>query len=148
MIFVFRKNHNYHQIGNTYLEFDLTVRKNDSTNFHHDDAIRLVKTAFDFCSEEARLSTSIGNHFEDNKIFGQVSTIMKVISNKYGDLLSQFDNINEDDIPIFRRLMNSPAQIRNTPQQKLLINNHTDANKGKIERHLKLEGISGFCKKF
>ena len=132
MIFVFRENHNYHQIGKTYLEFDLTVRKNDGTNFHHDDAIRLMNTAFAFCFTEARLSTTIVNHFEHNKNFGQIFTTMKVISNKHGDLLSQFDNINGDDIPILKRLIILTAQIRNTPQQELLINNHTDANKGKI----------------
>ena len=62
---------------------------------------------------------------------GQVSTIMKVISNKDGDLLSQFDNINENDIPVLKRLVDLPPQIRDTPQQKRLINNHTDANKSK-----------------
>ena len=29
----FDKNH--HQIGNVYLEFNITVRKNDTTKFHH-----------------------------------------------------------------------------------------------------------------
>ena len=43
--FVLGERINYHQIGNGYLEFDITVRKSDGTNFHHDDPIRVVNTA-------------------------------------------------------------------------------------------------------
>ena len=71
---------------------------------------------------------------------------MKVISNKDGDLLSQFDKINENDIPVLERLIDLPAQIKSTPPQRLLINNHTDANKSKIKGHLYQEDIVGFCK--
>ena len=56
---------------------------------------------------------------------------MRVISNEGGDLLSQFDNINENCIPVLERLTNMPTQIQSTPHQKMLINNHTDANKDK-----------------
>ena len=73
---------------------------------------------------------------------------MKVISNKDDDLLSQFGNINENDIPILEILADLPPQIRDTPQQKLLIDNHTDPNKGKIGGYLYLEVIFGFCKTF
>ena len=54
---------------------------------------------------------------------------MRVISNKDGDLLSQFDNINGNGIPILERLVDLPPQIRDTTHQKMLGNNHTDANK-------------------
>ena len=73
---------------------------------------------------------------------------MRAISNKDGDLLSQFDNINENDIPVLNRLADLPVQIRDTPHQKMLINNHTDVNKGKIIGYLYLEDIFGFCKTF
>ena len=146
--FIFGKNNNYHQLGNAYLEFNITVRKNDTTNFHNDDPIRLVNNAFAFCFKEARLSASLGSGIEINKFCGQVSTIMRAISNKDGDLLSQFDNINENDIPVLNRLADLPVQIRDTPHQKMLINNHTDANKGKIKGYLYLEDIFGFCKTF
>ena len=73
---------------------------------------------------------------------------MRAISNKDGDLLSQFDNINENDIPILNRLADLPVQIQSTPHQKMLINNHTDANRGKIKGYLYLEDIFGFCKTF
>ena len=146
--FIFGENINYHQIGNAYLEFNITVRKNDDTNFHNDDPVRLVNNGFAFCFKEALLSTTIGSDIEINKFCGEVSTIMRVISNKDGDLLSQFHNINENDIPILERIANLPPQIRDTPHQKMLINNHTDANKGKIKGYLYLEDIFGFCKAF
>ena len=146
--FIFGENNNFHQIGNAYLEFNITVRKNDDTNFQFDDPIRLVNNGFAFCFKEARLSTTIGSDIEINKFCGQVSTIMKSISYKDGDLLSQFDNINENDIPILERLADLPPQIRDSPHQKMLINNHTDANKGKIKGYLCLEDIFGFCKTF
>ena len=129
--FVFGENNNYHQIGNGYLEFDIAVRKNDGTIFHYDDPIRLVNNGFAFCFEGARLSTTIGSDFEHNSFCGQVSTIMRVISNKDGDLSSQFDNINENGIPIFERLADLPHQFKSKPHQKTLINNHTDASRGK-----------------
>ena len=41
---------------------------------------------------------------------------MKVLSNKDGDLIFQFDNINENDIPILERLVDLPP-----PPQKIQI---------------------------
>ena len=146
--FIFGENNNYYQIGNSYLEFNITVRKNDNTNFHHEDPVRLVNNGFAFCFKQARLSTTIGSDIEINKFCGQISTFMRAISNKDGDLLSQFDNINENDIPILEQLADLPPQIRSTPHQKMLIDNHTDANKGKIKGYLYLEDIFGFCKIF
>ena len=146
--FTFGENNNYHQIGNAYLEFNITVRKNDDTIFHNEDPVRLVNNGFAFCFKEARLSTSVGGDIEINKFCGQISTIMRAESNKDGDLLSQFDNINENDIPILERLANLPPQIRDTNHYKMLIDNHTDPNKGKLKGYLCLEDIFGFCKTF
>ena len=73
---------------------------------------------------------------------------MRVISNKDGDLLSEFDNFNQNDIAVLERLADLPPQIRSTPHQKMLVNNHTDANKSKIKGHLYLEDIFEFCKSF
>ena len=44
--FNFAENNNYHQIGNAYLEFNITVQKSDDTNIHYDDPVRLVNNAF------------------------------------------------------------------------------------------------------
>ena len=146
--FIFGENNNYHQIGNAYLEFNITVRKNDTTNFHNDDPVRLVNNGVPYCFKEARLTTFIGGDIENNKFYGQISTIMRAISNKDGDLISQFDNINENDIPVLNKIAHLPVHIRDTPHQKMLINNHTDANKGKKKEYLYLEDIFGFCKTF
>ena len=146
--FVFGKDNNYHQKVNAFSEFNFTVRKNDDTNFHHDDAVRLVSNGFAFCFKEARLSTTLGSDVEINNFCGQVSTIMRVIINKDGDLLSQFDNFNKNDIPILEKPADLPPQNIDTPHQKMLINNHTDANEGKIKRYLYLEDVFRFCKTF
>ena len=58
---------------------------------------------------------------------------MKVISNKDDDLLSQFGNNNENDIPFLERLADLPPQIRSAPHRKMLIDNHIDAKKGKLK---------------
>ena len=71
-----------------------------------------------------------------------------MISNKDGDLLSQFDNNNEYDIPILARIADLPPQIRDTPHQKLLIDNHTDGNKSKVQGYLYLKDFLGFCISF
>ena len=73
---------------------------------------------------------------------------MKVISNKGDGLLSQFGNINENDIPLLEILIDLPVEIRDVPHQKMLIDNRLDANKGKIKGYLFLEDIFGFCKTF
>ena len=41
---IFGENKNYHQIGNVYLQYDITIRKNDNSNFI-DEAKRLVNNA-------------------------------------------------------------------------------------------------------
>ena len=146
--FIFGENNNYHQIGNANLEFNITVRKNDDANFHHEDPVRLVNNGFAFCFKEARLGATIGSDIEHNKFCGQVSTIMRPMSNEDGGLSSQFDNINENDIPILERLADLPPQIRSTPHQKMLNVTHTEAIKGKIRGYLYLEDIFGFCKTF
>ena len=144
----FGEDNNYHQIDNGFLKVDITVRKSDSTNFLYDDPIRLVKNAFGFCFKEARLSTTLGSDIEINNFCGQVSTIMRVISNKEGDILPQFDNISENDISVLEKLADLPPQIQSTPHQKTLINNHTDANKGNKKGYSYLEDVFGFCKLF
>ena len=60
---------------------------------------------------------------------------MSLISKKDGDLLSQFDNIIENEISKLERLADLPPQTRSKPHQKMLIDNHTDAKKSKIKRY-------------
>ena len=80
--FLFGENNFYHQIGNAYLEIFITVRKNDDTNFHNDDPVRLVNNGLAFSFKKARLYTTLGSDIEINKFCGEVSTIMRPISSK------------------------------------------------------------------
>ena len=146
--FIFGEINIYRPIGNSCLQFNITVRKNDGTDFHYDDPIRLVNNAIAFCFKEARLCTTIGADIVHIKVGEPVSNIMSVISIKEAELSSQFDNVNEKDIPILERLADLPPQVRDTPHQKMLINNHTDVNKSKRKGCLYLEYIFGFCRSF
>ena len=143
---IFGENNNYHQIGNAYLEFDITVRaQNAADAFVDDSPIRTTKNGFAYVFQEARLNTSTTD-LEHKKYCGQISTIMRFVSSRDGDLLSQFDNINEelgaDD--------NATSDIiRSGSLNKILITNHEEAvNRGKIKGQLSLEHIFGFCKTF
>ena len=111
------------------MDFHTTVRKNDGTNFHYDDPVRLFHNGFAFCFKESRLSTTVESDIEHSRFCGQVSTIIRVISNRDGDLLSQFDEFNENYFPNHERLADLPLQIECTLHQKMLINNHTDGDK-------------------
>ena len=142
--FIFGENNNYHQIGNSYLQFDKTIRKADNTDFNvtNNDAtnevIRLVNNAFAHCFKEGVIQTTGGMEIENIKVMGQISTFMRASTKKDGDLISHFDQIDE-----------SPAASNNTSLKQMLINNHTvEAKRGKIKGHLLLEDIFGFCKTF
>ena len=61
---------------------------------------------------------------------------------------SQFDNSSANSIPILSRITDLPPQLRSTPHQKMLTDNHFDDNRGKIKGELYLEDIFSFCKSF
>ena len=134
--FIFGEKNNYHQIGNGYHEFDITVQ-NTAGNVTNASVIRLVKNAFAYCFTQATLSTTGGMDLEDIKYVGQVSTIMRLITSKDSDLSTYFDK-------------NGESVLDDTnPLKQILINNHAvEANKGRIKGHLALEHIFGFCRTF
>ena len=138
---MFGENNNYHQVGNSHLGFDITVRKANGHNFNFtndpatNELIRLVNNAFAYCSREGTLATTGGMEIEQVNFLGQVSTILRALISKDGDLLSHFDNEAENG-------------INNSSLKQMLTNNHTEANRGKIKGHLPLEHIFGFCKTF
>ena len=144
--FIFGENNNFHQIGNAYLEFDITVRaQNVADAFDEDSPIRLTNNGLAYSFQEARLSTSTTD-LEHNKYLGQISTIMRLVSSRDGDLLSQFDNIKEE---IGANEAATSNNIRSTSLNKMLFTNHEeDVNRGKINGQLPLEHIIGFCKTF
>ena len=83
--FIFGENNNYHQFGNACLEFDITVR-NRAAYFDNTSELRLIKIAFAYCFKEASLATTGGSNLEYNKYLCQLSTIMRSITSKDGDL--------------------------------------------------------------
>ena len=70
--FIFGQNDNHHQIGNSYLEFDITVRRDDKAIFTVISAIRMTNNAFVYVFKETRLSTTSGGDLEHNKIVCQL----------------------------------------------------------------------------
>ena len=132
------ENLNYIQIGNAYLEIDIEVKKADRTNFANADAIRLVNNGLAYIFQEGRLSTSAGTELEHNKKLLNVSTILRLLTQKYGDLSSFFDKIDKTE-----------SGINNSTLKRMLIDSHTnDDNKGKVRANLPLEHMLGFCKTF
>ena len=121
---VFGENNNYHQIGNGHLQFEITLEEDvpvaANRVFVNGDAIRLVNNAFAYCFKEARLATSGGSNIEHIKFVGQVSTIMRVLTSKDGDLLSHFDKFDETE-----------GEIKNTSLHHRIDNHDLPANKGK-----------------
>ena len=91
--FIFGENNNFHQIGNAYLENDITVQ-DPAAVFDKNSRLRLTNNGLAYAFQEAVLATTSGSNLEHKKFVGQISTIMRVLTNKDGDLLSQFDNIN------------------------------------------------------
>ena len=153
--FIFGENNNYHKVGDSYLEFDITVRRNDDADFGGNDPIRMTNNAFAFVFKEGRLGTTSGGDIEHNKFVGLVSMIIRSLTSRDGDLLSQFDNIIEKVV-----LNNDGTQndvdtsviIQNTSLKEMFIDNHNivgqEVNRGKIKGQLPLEHIFGFCKTF
>ena len=143
--FVFGENKNYHQIGKSYLEFNLTVRRNDNADFDNDSAIRLTNNGLAYVFEEARLSITVVSDLENNEFVGQISTIMRCMTSK--DLVSQFDKINEGEIAA-----EIQDKIKSSSLKKMLLKDHNivrqEVNRGKIKGQLPLEYIFGFCKIF
>ena len=92
--FIFGENNNFHQIGNSYLQFDITVQ-DPTAGFNANAEIRLVNNAFAYCFKEGVIQTTGGMELENIKFLGQVSTIMRCLTSKDGDLLSHFDKFND-----------------------------------------------------
>ena len=131
--FTFGENYNYHQIGNAYLQYEMTIEKDVAIAadgvFVDGNVISLVNNAFAYCFKEARLSKTGSGDIEHNKYVGQISTIMRALTSKDGDLMSDFYKIGE-----------LHAQTKNTSLKHLLVNDHDRAaNKRKIEGHAPLQ---------
>ena len=128
-------------MGIGYLEFVIKIRKANNTIFSITfpglDVIRLVNNAFAYTIHDAKFSTSSGVEIEQNKYVGPFSTIMRLVTQKDGDLSTYFDIIDE-----------SEDGIDSCSLEQVLINSHNPDNRGIIRGHLPLEYVFGFCKSF
>ena len=78
--FYFGGNHNFVQVGNGYLEFDLRVRLDNDNNFADGNLIRLVNNTFAYTIHDARISSSAGVEIEQNKYVGPISTLLRLVT--------------------------------------------------------------------
>ena len=96
----------------------------------------MVNIGLTYIFQEGRLSTTAGTEIEHNKNLGNISAILRLLTQKDGDLSSYFDKKDERE-----------AGITNSILKYMLIESHTNEdNKGKIGANLLLELIFGFCK--
>ena len=102
--------------------------------------IKFKTNPYAHCFAEVSLATTGGMEYEDVKFLGKVSFIMRASTSNDGDLSSHFGNINEGK---------TLAEVNSTPFKQIFFVNHTElANKGKINGHLPLEHLFGFCRTF
>ena len=71
---------------------------------------------------------------EQNKDVGPISTIMRLVTQKDGDLFTYFDIIDQ-----------SEDEIISSSLKKIPIDNHTEANRRLIGGHLPLDYKFGFA---
>ena len=124
------------------MEFDIRVRRANGNHFNTGlapagDTIRLVNNAFAYTIHDARISTSAGVEIEQIKYVGPISTVMRLVTQKDGDLSTFFDIIDE-----------SEDGINISSLKKILIDNHTEAKRGVIRGHLPLKYMYGFARSF
>ena len=130
------------QIGNAYLEFVLKIGKvNDETFIlaenKANEVIGLVIIAFDFTIHDARISKSANTEVEQNKFVGPVSSILKVVTRRVGDLSTYFDKFDEIELGC-----KSPSL------KQLLINNQKQGRRSVIRGQLLLKLFFKICKSF
>ena len=140
--FYFGENHNFFQVGSGYLEFDIRVRRANGNPFNiglapAGDTVRLVNNAFGYTFDDARISTSAGVEIEQNIYVGPISNIMRLVTQKDGDLSTYFEIIDENE-----------DEINSSSLKKILTDNHAEVNRDLRGGHLPLEHISGFAQSF
>ena len=99
--FLFGNNFDYHQRGNAFLELVIAPRENgkDFNNLggdgNIDEPMRLLNNAFAYSFRNVALSRAGGEEIEVGKHCGHISTTMKILTGKHGDLLSYVDKNDE-----------------------------------------------------
>ena len=92
-----------------------------------------MNIAFAYAISDRCISTSSGNENRTKIFVRTVSTIMKLVTLKNGNLSTYFDVIDE-----------SKGGINNSSLNQILINSQAEGNRGVIRRNLLLNRFSGF----
>ena len=103
-----------------YLQFDRRKRQADNSKFIKDIEKTMNNNALAYTFEETRLATTGGSDLEHNKYVGQISSIMRFLTTKDGDLSFCF----------------------------VIRNYGLDLDKSKNKGQLQVEHIFGFCGSF
>ena len=137
--FFSREKMNFIPVGNAFLVFKIKVRKADNTIFvvsgdvNTKEVIRFVNNALAFTIHDARNSTSSGGELQQNKFCRSFSTIVRLLTQREGDISTYFDIIDE-----------SEGGSNTSSLKQLLLNNHTEANRGIVKGNLPLEYFLDF----
>ena len=100
--------------------------------------MRLIKNAFAYAFSIATFSITGGEDIKVNRNCGLVSTVMRIVTNKGGDILSYFDKNDE-----------TQNEIKGFSLNHILFDNlDQSADRGIINCLLPLENIFGSCKTF
>ena len=91
------ENQNCFKAGDGYLEFHKRIRLVNDSKFVDGNVIRLVNNAFAYTIQDDRISTSAGVEIEQKKYVGPISTIMRLVTQRDGDLSTSFDIIDESE---------------------------------------------------
>ena len=129
-------------MDNGYLEFDIRIGKADLTNFivpddYTNEVTGFVNIAFTYTIHDPQISPSAGIEIEKSKYVGPVSTNMRLITQKDGDLSKYFDVIDKNE-----------NTTNDSSLKHILFNNHSKAKRRLIRGHLLLEYTFGFRKSF
>ena len=73
------------------MQYDITVRNGDDSNFDDAAVIRLVNNAFAYTFKYASISTTSGGEIKVNKNVGPTSTMMRALTSEDGDIISYFE---------------------------------------------------------
>ena len=101
---IFGENNTFHQLGNAYLQYDITVRKGTISvnplnhldpDFENGDVIRSVEKTLANTFKHATFSNTRGSKTESKNFVGLISTFIRVLTSKNGVLISYFNKIAE-----------------------------------------------------
>ena len=126
--FSFGKIFKFIQIGNGYLDLDIKINKADGTNFTEADVCRRVSNQFADVFQDGRLCTSSGTVKEQNKYLDPVSTDMRLLTHKDGDISTNIGKIYQTEIgttdsSIKRMLIDSLVNVdHNGKKHTILLN--------------------------